>query len=109
MPLIVFWILDAYYRWQERLFRAVYDNVRQKSEDDVDFEMNPQRFVSDEPTWSATFWSTTLRLFYLSLIVTMFVVIGVLSSQTTASEKDSSHSGTDGAQSTTPTKSRGNS
>ena len=109
VPLIVFWILDAYYLWQERLFRAVYDNVRQKNEDDIDFEMNPQQFVSDERTWSATFWSTTLRLFYLSLIVTMFVVIGVLSSQTTTSEKDSSHSDIDGAQSTTPTKSRGNS
>lgn len=104
MPLLVFWILDAYYLWQEQLFRAVYDSIRQKSEDEIDFEMKPQRFVNDERTWSATFWSTTLRLFYLSLIVTMFVVIGVLSGQTTTSVKDSSHSGTDGAQSTTPTK-----
>ena len=100
----MFWILDAYYLWQERLFRAVYDSIRQKSEGEIDFEMKPQRFVSDERTWSATFWSTTLRLFYLSLIVTMFVVIGVLSGQATTSVKDSSHSGRDGARSTTPTK-----
>ena len=41
MPLLVFWILDAYYLWQERLFRAVYDSIRQKSEDEIDFEMKP--------------------------------------------------------------------
>ena len=40
IPLIVFWILDAYYLMLERKFRALYDDVRLKGEKDVDFNMN---------------------------------------------------------------------
>ena len=29
-PVMAFWILDAFYLWQERLFRALYDGVRKK-------------------------------------------------------------------------------
>ena len=39
-PLVAFWILDAYFLWQERLFRALYDYVRKLQEEDVDFSMN---------------------------------------------------------------------
>lgn len=39
LPLLVFWGLDAYYLYQERLFRRLYDKVRR---DEIsNFEMNP--------------------------------------------------------------------
>ena len=28
IPVIVFWGLDGYFLWQERLYRALYDHVR---------------------------------------------------------------------------------
>ena len=28
LPCIVFWALDGYFLWQERLFRALYEQVR---------------------------------------------------------------------------------
>ena len=40
IPLIVFWILDSYYLMLERKFRILYNNVRIKSEDEIDYDMN---------------------------------------------------------------------
>ena len=39
LPLLVFWGLDAYYLYQERLFRRLYDKVRRN--EISNFEMNP--------------------------------------------------------------------
>ena len=41
MPLIVFWFIDTYYLTLERKFRCLYDEVREKKDDDIDFSMNP--------------------------------------------------------------------
>lgn len=71
VPVIVFWILDGYYLWQERLFRAVYNVVRTKDENEIDFKMNPMDFVGGRNTWLSTIFSKTIVLFYLSLIITM--------------------------------------
>lgn len=39
-PAFAFWGLDGYFLWQERLFRQLYDQVRAKPEDSVDFSMD---------------------------------------------------------------------
>src|SRR5947208_1973405 len=45
VPVLVFWILDAYYLWQERLFRKLYDHVRGiNDESQIDFSMNTSPF-----------------------------------------------------------------
>ena len=40
IPLLAFWFLDAYYLMLERKFRALYDDVRLKDENSIDFSMN---------------------------------------------------------------------
>ena len=72
VPVIGFWILDGYFLWQERLFRAEYDRVRQQ--DATDFAMNPGQH-KDRPghSWIATIFSVTLVVFYLFEI--LFVCI----------------------------------
>ena len=40
IPLIVFWGLDSYYLQLERKFRILYDDVRNKKEEDIDYDMN---------------------------------------------------------------------
>ena len=40
IPLIIFWILDSYYLMLERKYRRLYDEVRNKSNDKIDFDMN---------------------------------------------------------------------
>ncbi len=34
-PFMAFWILDAYYLWQKRLFRALYNDIRKKTRDEI--------------------------------------------------------------------------
>ena len=75
IPLIVFWILDGYFLWQERLFRAIYEHVIKKEEDQIDFVMNPEDFISGCNTWIKTIFSMTLLIFYGALIITMVAVI----------------------------------
>jgi len=74
LPVIGFWYLDSYYLWQERLFRAVYDDVRAQS--DTDFSMNPMKHAS-KPNCSraAVFFSQTLVAFYMIEAFTIGVVI----------------------------------
>ena len=64
-PIIVFWGLDGYFLWQERLFRALYDHVRLLPESDIDFSMDVRPF-RDPPTqtWLGATFSRTLLGFY---------------------------------------------
>ena len=40
IPLMVFWALDSYYLILERKFRALYNSVRIKNDDDINFDMD---------------------------------------------------------------------
>lgn len=37
---LIFWISDAFYLWQERKFRKLYENIISKDENNIDFSMN---------------------------------------------------------------------
>jgi hypothetical protein len=78
IPVSVFWILDGYYLWQERLFRALYDQIRLKEEDSIDFSMNTIAYKGGRNTWIKSIFSTTLCIFYISLIATMLIVMYLL-------------------------------
>ncbi len=77
VPVFGFWVLDAYFLWQERLFRAEYDRVRQQ--DETDFAMNPGQH-KDKPkhSWPATFRSVTLVIFYGIEILFVLALVGSL-------------------------------
>jgi len=45
-PIILFWVLDAYYLWQERLFRCLYKKTINLNESRIDFSMDTQKFKS---------------------------------------------------------------
>ena len=44
VPVLLFWGLDGYFLWQERLFRALYDHVRELKNGEVDFFHEDRRF-----------------------------------------------------------------
>jgi len=77
LPVIGFWYLDSYYLWQERLFRAVYDDIR--AQFDTDFSMNPMKHL-DKPNCSraTVFFSQTLVVFYAIEMFTVGVVIFII-------------------------------
>lgn len=79
IPLIVFWILDAYYLMLERKFRALYDDVRLKGEKDVDFNMNFNEIklnMKDIQKYSLfqILLSKSIMPFYLVCIITSIII-----------------------------------
>ena len=77
LPVIGFWYLDSYYLWQERLFRAVYNDIRTQS--DTDFSMNPTKHLGKSNcSRVAVFFSQTLVVFYAIEMFTIGVVILII-------------------------------
>ena len=76
VPIIFFWGLDAYFLWQERLFRALYDHVRVLKVDDIDFSMDVSGFRSQQEgdiRWRQAVGSRTLFFFYGALALTVCI------------------------------------
>jgi len=71
IPLLIFWFLDAYFLWQERLYRKLYDwvvNNRLKT-DEYLFDMNTYRFRDKVQTIPRIMFSITLASFYGSIAI----------------------------------------
>ena len=75
-PAFIFWGLDAYFLWQERMFRDLYNAVRLKNIEKIDFSMDA-RIVSEETWWSA-FKSPTIFLFHGVLVGAIIVVMFII-------------------------------
>lgn len=73
-PCICFWLLDAYFLRQERLYRKLYGDVADKLETEINFTMNASIFSEVIPSWFETAFSVTLRLFYGAIFITIIVV-----------------------------------
>ncbi len=72
VPVIIFWGLDGYFLWQERLFRALYDHVRQLPDADIDFSMNVSPFMHTRArTWLGATCSKTLVFFHGALVIAL--------------------------------------
>ena len=78
LPTFLFWTLDTYYLWSERLFRDLYDLVREGSEDVEPFFMGATtddfiEIANEQPERGAAtrrevFRSRTLWRFYAAII-----------------------------------------
>ncbi|MDL1957598.1 MAG: hypothetical protein LWW95_11240 [Candidatus Desulfofervidus auxilii] len=71
IPILVFWFLDAYFLWQERLYRRLYNWVI-KNRTDTDeylFDMNAYRFKNEEQSKLRIMFSITLGWFYGSIFI----------------------------------------
>ena len=69
IPLVVFWFLDAYFLWQERMYRELYNWVisnRLKIEEYL-FDMNAYRFKDRVQPILRIMFSLTLGWFYGSI------------------------------------------
>ena len=76
LPIATFWGLDGYFLWQQRLFRALYDNVRTLPAEDIDFSMDVDVYNGTlRHSWIGTTFSLTLVSFYGALLA--FVLAAV--------------------------------
>lgn len=73
-PVLMFWILDAFFLRQERLFRRLYDEIRFLDEKSVDFSMNTSPFVERSASWLKVAFSGTLVLFYVTIVGSILIV-----------------------------------
>ncbi|WP_428278137.1 hypothetical protein [Candidatus Palauibacter sp.] len=73
-PAFMFWALDAYFLRQERLFRRLWDHVRQVDAA-IDFSMDTGAFTDKvDGTWRVA-WSHTLALFHGTITGTIVIVM----------------------------------
>lgn len=75
IPLFAFWFLDAYFLWQERLYRKLYEwviNNRLKT-DEYLFDMNAYRFKDKVQSKFRIMFSITLVCFYGSIVILIVI------------------------------------
>ena len=77
-PLVIFWILDAYFLWQERLFRALYDYVRGLKEEEIDFSMKTSDVENQVKPWVDVVFSMTLLLFHGTIFISILIVMIIM-------------------------------
>ncbi len=78
MPVLIFWGLDAYFLRQERLFRSLYDQVRQRNPRIEPFSMNAAAYTSEAASWGRTLASPTLAPFYGPVFIIGILLTAVL-------------------------------
>ena len=76
IPIIILWGLDAFFLRQEKLFRKLYDLVREVPENKIDFSMDTDQIVgNDRPKRWKAFLSKTLIPFHGPLFLTIIVMM----------------------------------
>ena len=76
-PAFMFWALDAYFLRQERLFRKLWDHVREV-DSDIDFSMDAKQFTNEvDSIWDVA-QSHTLKLFHGTITGTIVIVMLVM-------------------------------
>jgi len=79
IPVVIFWGLDSYYLLQERLYRSLYDKVREIDENKVDFSLKAtvKEFNSTKNNfWDCLISSTELGFYLpLALVCTGIIII----------------------------------
>lgn len=79
LPVVAFWLLDAWYLRQERLFRRLFDHVR-KQAGPADFSMDTTPFRGSVPSVLTAAASPTIFGFYGPVLFAVFVLALVLPS-----------------------------
>ena len=79
-PAIIFWLLDGFYLWQERLLRSLYDHVRILAEKNIDFSMDTSkvrdvRIRGRKNMWINAVLSKTLFPFHGGIIIAIIIAI----------------------------------
>ena len=72
VPTLAFWFLDTYYLRQERLFRALFDAVRDPK-NQVDFSLSTNPSSSPGSSYPRVGFSATLLAFYGGVLVSIAI------------------------------------
>jgi hypothetical protein len=80
LPILVFWYLDAYFLWLERMYRTLFEWIRdnRSKTDEHLFDMNPHRFEKAVPSKLRTAFSTTLVCLYGTMAIVTILYLSFL-------------------------------
>lgn len=76
LPLLAFWILDAYFLRQEKKFRALYDDTATNQTEAVSFSMKVAPYEEDPRVgkYLSILFSQTLLVFYAPVFLLLLVL-----------------------------------
>jgi len=77
-PSFAFWVLDAFFLRQERLFRELHDHVRHLRYDAIDFSMNTLPFERNVDSTFSVGMSRTLLIFHGTVVLVVIIVMVAL-------------------------------
>ena len=77
IPLFIFWFLDSYFLYQERLYRKLYEWVvkNRLNTEEYLFSMNASRFKDEVQSKCRIMFSVTLGSFYGSIAVLIMIYL----------------------------------
>jgi len=75
IPAIAFWGLDGYFLSLERSYRKLYEEVRVKEPERIDFSMDIRDLDSGVKDWASAFLSKTIVIFHGALIGAIVIVM----------------------------------
>lgn len=75
IPTIIFWGLDGYYLSTERLFRKLFEIVRNKNKSEIDYSMSTSGLNEKSCPWLSATFSKTLVPFYGSILISITVLV----------------------------------
>ena len=83
LPAFVFWILDGYFLWKEKLFRELYNAVRleKRSKPNESFIMDTKPFEKEVSPWPVVTFcpgKNTLLLFHGMIVLSVLIAFSVL-------------------------------
>ena len=73
LPVIIFWLLDSYYLWQERLFRKLYECIV-NGEYPSDYSINLKQIETSDIKYISVVFSKTILPIYLGMIVIICLI-----------------------------------
>lgn len=74
IAVIIFWYLNGFFLQQERKFRALYDKVRNLSENEIDFSMSTDDFKNKKFSLLSGIFGKSIWPLYLSILI--MIIIG---------------------------------
>lgn len=78
-PCVIFWSLDGYFLWQERMYRKLYQAVSKQSPELIDFDMNAAQYKHEVDSWFSVCFSVTLRMFHGAVFGVVVLIMLIIS------------------------------
>lgn len=71
----MFWILDSYYLYQERLYKKLYSKITNTVNANLLFSMDTTQLEGEKATWHCAAFSKTILIFHGTIFLIVILVM----------------------------------